>query len=67
MDAKLLSTELFTGGRPTVVLLGVQISSFAMDESVGWLMQVSLGLFAFTPHWANLQQAAHIEIRTPLY
>ena len=27
----------------------VGISSFAVDESVGWLVQVSLTLFAFTP------------------
>ena len=27
----------------------VRISSFAVDDSVGWLVQVSLTLFAFTP------------------
>ena len=34
--------------RATVDLCCVRISSFAVDDSVGWLVQVSLTLFAFT-------------------
>ena len=33
----------------TADLCCVRISSFAVDDSVGWLVQVSLTLFAFTP------------------
>ena len=31
-----------------ILICCVQISSFAVDESVGWLVQASLTLFAFT-------------------
>ena len=39
----------FASRRVTADLCCVRISSFAVDDSVGWLVQVSLTLFAFTP------------------
>ena len=53
LHGKIIADSAKTGACPrlvqhTVDLCCVRISSFAVDDSVGWLVQVSLTFFAFT-------------------